>query len=31
MIEVLAGWGLVALFGVSVMALCVATMDRNDD
>lgn len=31
MIEVLAGWGLVALFTVGVAALCVATMDRNDD
>ena len=31
MIEVLAGWGLFALFAVGVAALCVATGDRDDD
>jgi len=31
MTEVLAGWGLVALFIVCVGALCVATGDRDDD
>ena len=31
MIEVLAGWGLVTLFGICVLSLAWATMDRGDE
>jgi hypothetical protein len=31
MIEILAGWGLVALFAICVLSLAVATVDREDD
>jgi len=31
MIEILAGWGLVSLFTICVLALAVATVDKGDE
>ena len=31
MMEAMAGWGLVTLFGICVLSLAVATVDKGDE